>query len=58
MSLLVLSRHAGESIQIGDNVTVRVERVVGRRVTLSVQAPPELRILRGELDERDEREAA
>lgn len=50
-SMLVLSRKSGERIHIGNNVTIEVRRVAGNRVTLAVQAPKEVRILRGELRE-------
>lgn len=49
--MLVLSRKSGEQIHIGDQVTIEVRRVAGNRVTLAVQAPREVRILRGELKE-------
>lgn len=49
--MLVLSRKAGEKIQIGDDVTLEVRRVAGNRVTIALVAPKEVRILRGELKE-------
>jgi carbon storage regulator len=49
--MLVLSRKAGETINIGEGVTVRVIRLEGGRVRLGVEAPENVRILRGELDE-------
>ncbi|MCA9234371.1 MAG: carbon storage regulator [Planctomycetales bacterium] len=49
--MLVLSRKVGEKIHIGDGIVVEVRRVAGNRVTLAVEAPRELRILRGELYE-------
>ena len=52
--MLVLSRKSGERIHIGGDVTVEVRRVAGNRVTLAVQAPREVRILRGELRESAE----
>ena len=47
--MLVLSRKLGEKIHIGDNISVEVRRVAGNRVTLAIDAPKEIRILRGEL---------
>ena len=47
--MLVLSRKVGESIQIGDDVVVTVQHVQGGRIRLSVQAPADVFILRGEL---------
>src|SRR5205814_8571677 len=47
--MLVLSRKIGEKLVIGDNITVVVSRVAGNRVTLGIEAPTEVRIVRGEL---------
>jgi len=47
--MLVLSRKIGETLHLGDNVVIEVRRVAGSRVTLAIDAPRELRILRGEL---------
>jgi carbon storage regulator len=48
--MLVLSRKQGEQLQIGDNVTITVLAVRGRKLTLGIQAPRGVRILRAELD--------
>jgi carbon storage regulator CsrA len=48
--MLVLSRKAGERIHVGDDITVEVRRVAGNRVTLAIEAPRSVRILRGELE--------
>lgn len=47
--MLVLSRKTGERIVIGDNIAVVVNRVAGNRVTLGIEAPEEVKIVRGEL---------
>ena len=47
--MLVLSRKIGEKLVIGDNITVVVSRVAGNRVTLGIEAPNDVRIVRGEL---------
>jgi len=47
--MLVLSRKIGEKLVIGDNITVVVSRVAGNRVTLGIEAPSDVRIVRGEL---------
>lgn len=49
--MLVLSRKIGEKLHVGNDVTVEVRRVAGNRVTLAVDAPRNVRILRGELRE-------
>ncbi len=48
--MLVLSRKIGERIHIGENITIEIRRVAGNRVTLALDAPREVRILRGELE--------
>lgn len=47
--MLVLSRKPGESLVIGDNVRVYVSRILGNRVTLAIEAPQEVHVVRGEL---------
>jgi carbon storage regulator len=49
--MLVLSRKIGERIHVGNDITIEVRRVAGNRVTLAVEAPRDVRILRGELRE-------
>ena len=49
--MLVLTRKVGERIQIGNEITVVVTKVAGNRVTLGIEAPKEVRIVRGELEE-------
>ena len=47
--MLVLSRKVGERIHIGNDVFIEVRRVAGNRVTLAINAPRSIRVLRGEL---------
>lgn len=47
--MLVLSRKAGESIMIGDNIVITVTRVDNHRVKLSIEAPRDTTIRRAEL---------
>jgi carbon storage regulator CsrA len=46
----VLSRKTGEKLVIGDGITVVVNRIAGNRVTLGIDAPDDVRIVRGELE--------
>lgn len=48
--MLVLTRKVGERLVIGDNITVVVTRIAGNRVTVGIEAPTEVPIIRGELD--------
>jgi carbon storage regulator len=47
--MLVLSRKVGEKIMIGPGVTLVVKRIAGQRVTLGIDAPHNVHIVRGEL---------
>ena len=48
--MLVLSRKAGQKLQIGDNVTITILEVHGNTVRVGIEAPRAIRVLRGELD--------
>ena len=48
--MLVLSRKESEKIKLGDDIVLTIVRVSGDRVRLGIDAPPELLILREELD--------
>lgn len=54
--MLVLERRPGETIVIGDDITVMVVRVRGDVVRIGVEAPKELRVDRLEIRERIDRE--
>lgn len=47
--MLVLSRKAGEELVIGDNIVVRINRIRGNTISISIDAPIEISIRRGEL---------
>ncbi len=47
--MLVLQRKSGESVRIGDRITVSVLSVDGNRVRIAIDAPAEIPILRSEL---------
>lgn len=51
--MLVLSRKTGERIHIGNDITIEIRRVAGNRVTIALDAPRDVRILRGELEQAD-----
>jgi len=52
--MLILRRKVGEKIVIGDGIVVVVTRVSGARVTLGIEAPSAVHIVRGELRPFDE----
>ncbi len=47
--MLVLARQPGQELLIGEGVKITVVRLEGSRVTLGIEAPRDMRILRGEL---------
>jgi len=48
--MLILTRNVGESVNIGDSITIEVVRVIGERnVKLGVQAPADVSVCRGPL---------
>ena len=49
--MLILQRKPGESVRIGDNITVSIVSVDSGRVRISIDAPTEIPILRSELIE-------
>jgi carbon storage regulator len=48
--MLVLSRKSGERIVIDNKITIVINRISGNRVTLGIEAPENVHILRGELE--------
>jgi len=55
--MLILSRRTGESVKIGDDVTVTVLSVKGGEVRLGFTAPPNVAVHREEVYERKKAEA-
>ena len=49
--MLTLSRKVGETIQIGDNITLLVKRIDGDVVRIGLEAPKTIAIYRGEIFE-------
>lgn len=48
--MLVLSRKENERIRLGDSIVVTIVRVSGDKVRLGIQAPPDVLVLRDELE--------
>ncbi len=51
--MLVLSRKEGEQLLIGDNIVLTINRISGNRVAIGIEAPREVRIVRGELERHE-----
>ncbi|HLV29996.1 MAG TPA: carbon storage regulator CsrA [Chitinispirillaceae bacterium] len=54
--MLVLTRKLGESIRIGDNITIKIVDLDGRHVKLGIDAPRSVTVNREEIYERIQRE--
>ncbi len=47
--MLVLSRKKDDAIVINDNIKIKVIQIKGNQVRLGIEAPRNVRVLRGEL---------
>ncbi|POP52599.1 carbon storage regulator CsrA [Zhongshania marina] len=56
--MLILTRRIGETMMVGDDVTVTVLAVNGNQVRLGVNAPKHIEVHREEIYERIQFEAA
>ena len=57
--MLVLTRRESEKILIPDlGITLEIVRIKGNNVRIGIEAPPEIRVMRGELLDRKQHEAA
>lgn len=56
--MLILTRRVGETLMVGDDVTVTVLGVKGNQVRIGVNAPKEVAVHREEIYERIKREQA
>lgn len=54
--MLILTRRVGETLMIGDDVTVTVLGVKGNQVRIGVNAPKDVAVHREEIYERIKRE--
>ena len=55
-AMLILTRRAGESLRIGDDVEVTVMAVNGSQVRIGIKAPRNVAVDRLEIAERKQRE--
>ena len=52
--MLVLSRKTDEQIFIGDNIKITLVRIKGNTISVGIEAPRDIRVMRGELLNRTE----
>jgi len=50
--MLILDRHVGETLRIGDDIEIVVSRVDGVYVRLGIAAPPHVEVFREEIYKR------
>jgi len=50
--MLVISRKTEEFVQIGENIVIKVIKSTNGSVKIGIQAPEDLRVIRGELQEK------
>ena len=51
--MLILSRHKGQTIEIDGGIEIEVLKISGNQVRLGIRAPKEIKVLRGELEKKD-----
>lgn len=57
--MLVLTRKEGQVIHVGSDIRITILRIGGGSVVrVGIEAPPEIKILRGELRDEEDKEAA
>jgi carbon storage regulator len=52
--MLVLSRKESERIRLGDSIVLTIVRVSGDKVRLGIEAPPDILVLRDELQPHEQ----
>jgi carbon storage regulator len=54
--MLILTRKENETILIGENISIKILEIRGKKLRLGIEAPADILVLRGEmkLPEQDE----
>jgi len=53
--MLILTRRVGETVMIGNDVTVTILGVKGNQVRIGINAPKNVLVLREEVEDRNKR---
>ena len=51
--MLAITRRPRETVLIGDDIVIQIIEIKGDKVRLAIDAPRDVKILRGELQDRD-----
>ncbi|MCD6055146.1 MAG: carbon storage regulator [Gammaproteobacteria bacterium] len=54
--MLILTRRIGETLMIGDDISISILAVKGNQVRIGIQAPPSVSVHRAEVYERIQQE--
>ncbi|MFZ3209187.1 MAG: carbon storage regulator CsrA [Geobacteraceae bacterium] len=54
--MLILTRKVGESIVINDNIRIKVVEFKGSQVRIGIEAPPDVRVCRAEVNDKPQRQ--
>jgi carbon storage regulator len=52
--MLVLQRRVGERIRVGEDIEIKVIRIGPNTVRIGIEAPADVKIVRTEVEEREE----
>lgn len=55
--MLVLTRKVGQKLKLGKDIIVTIRKITNGQVRISIEAPREVKVLRGELVEPEARAA-
>ncbi len=55
--MLKITRNENQSFQIGEDITVTIEKIKGHEAIVSIDAPPEVKILRDDAIKKEKYDA-